>query len=1200
MPTEGSPADLENELRARLQGGRLVYGDTGLDEDTVERVARAVRTIAARGGNVASHLEAHYPATLLTYLVGEGVYRYDHGAYWPNLSVPGLDRSTIGRAFEECLEKFGLERFDKLSDEATLRFVTPILAHGGIPRFSARDLFALLFVELRHYATADAADLVGMWKTRATAFQGIDKPVRRFLLYGGATALDFLGRCLDLIHESDETGNDVGLPSYITDAYHQYLQEVPSARLHRGRSLPPPRILLDPWDQTGPVVELPALPADLGGANWLVNDGGVREYRSSAVEGRTVAIGPARTWEVDLTFTGGQRRSTFEALASGVLCFDPRNGAFLQTSRPIALDDVWLVAPKDALLGGVDGDGHPCELQLREQLLLSAQWAGFAAAHYELIGVRAIQVVYQPVGGDLSEATLRIVAPSERPNVIGIPVANASAENGVDLYDSVPAVQVPHLPGYADSRWSIQVRTARGTRQCALSEIGTAGVPVSLEALIPHDFLGLVDVRVRGPLGLDLRRTFGVVPGIRVTVPDLLILPGADRDVVVRAVGHSAVSIGAGAPGHEVTLPVPRDANQVSAVARRGDMSLGFVVRVAKLVWAVQRLGTSTALAATPVTVDLDVLRSTDTAGLLISTWQPDTTVRLALANSNGEMMSSEPALTSKREGRWRFPLAPFGDTAAAQDEATLHLLLHVEGQTVNVGRVISRVTASAFHVARTSDGSVRLSFAEPRALRDRVAYLWSLDRPWEAPVMTSIADGTSGLAMFLSPEIPDGPYRAQVAIADQWAAPRRPSAGQPSTGDICLGARIRIGLVETLDTDALVLLEWMLATGSRPAALGGAAAEAVRPEALIAAYALLADTPPGSPSLALKAALELLFEKTQPAAQLVVQSLVDGTAEPPATLALLAEALPCMPPNGLREPTLRGLWRVCPPMAAHFDVKLAREGDAEAVVRCDEFLAWTPFSRLPAAGTGILRAWSDMPPARLTLIRDLIALIPKQQLSLDSFGLGTFEWLLAAKEGPQVAAWWHRYKWLADEADRMLPAAQHYLRARRPGPGSPPWAALPVAMLVAALLAPTDDDQADEARAALRAAIPFAQRAVAYDLCLAPVLLGARSDETPKLAAKPVSPLPPSAPDVAPRESFEHPSFETPLARRTSGAELLRRLKEWYVRVQRRRTFSLFRDSEFVALAEARPASRDALAALLSPDKVEQHGDELLALLAE
>jgi len=63
---------------------------------------------------------------------------------------------------------------------------------------------------------------------------------------------------------------------------------------------------------------------------------------------------------------------------------------------------------------------------------------------------------------------------------------------------------------------------------------------------------------------------------------------------------------------------------------------------------------------------------------------------------------------------------------------------------------------------------------------------------------------------------------------------------------------------------------------------------------------------------------------------------------------------------------------------------------------------------------------------------------------------------------------------------------------------------------------------------------------------------------------------------------------------------ELLSRLRTWYVRVQKKHSFSLFRDSELVALAEARPNSRDELAALLPISKVEQHGDELLAMLKD
>ena len=67
--------------------------------------------------------------------------------------------------------------------ENALRYVGPILAHGGIPRHCLPDYFRLLMRHLKR--SADANDLLASWRTRRTTFVGIDLPVRRFLLYGG-------------------------------------------------------------------------------------------------------------------------------------------------------------------------------------------------------------------------------------------------------------------------------------------------------------------------------------------------------------------------------------------------------------------------------------------------------------------------------------------------------------------------------------------------------------------------------------------------------------------------------------------------------------------------------------------------------------------------------------------------------------------------------------------------------------------------------------------------------------------------------------------------------------------------------------------------------------------------------------------------------------------------------------------------------
>lgn len=84
------------------------------------------------------------PAATVIFLVADGVHRYRGGAFWPYVSVVGIydgnNQGRVGRAFLEALRTIALETFSSvIADERGLRFVGPILLHGGIPKYCAPD-----------------------------------------------------------------------------------------------------------------------------------------------------------------------------------------------------------------------------------------------------------------------------------------------------------------------------------------------------------------------------------------------------------------------------------------------------------------------------------------------------------------------------------------------------------------------------------------------------------------------------------------------------------------------------------------------------------------------------------------------------------------------------------------------------------------------------------------------------------------------------------------------------------------------------------------------------------------------------------------------------------------------------------------------------------------------------------------------------
>src|SRR6266446_2091683 len=210
------PLQLEQSLSVRLRSCRLVFEI--LDDATITESLAVVAWLKRQSPDPVSLLIARYPAVLSAYLVSEAIEKYEGGTFWPHFTLPTkqADQTALGTAFIKALGNFGLETFEFLSVQG-MKYVTPILAHAGIPRYCVGDFFhRLLIPQLRRGFGASAGELLAVWRARQTAFVGIDVPVKRFVLYGGSPAVDLVDRCIDLIaHKaggSPASPADLGLP----------------------------------------------------------------------------------------------------------------------------------------------------------------------------------------------------------------------------------------------------------------------------------------------------------------------------------------------------------------------------------------------------------------------------------------------------------------------------------------------------------------------------------------------------------------------------------------------------------------------------------------------------------------------------------------------------------------------------------------------------------------------------------------------------------------------------------------------------------------------------------------------------------------------------------------------------------------------------------------------------------------------------
>lgn len=253
----------EKHLKSKIATVRLI-GEIGLSEEETAAIGKLIGyLIHGKGSEDATRvLELRYSCTLATYLVFEGVYNYYSGDYWTSvcntLKISHTYTTDLGHIFEAVLEKYELP-----SQFCGHRYVSPILGHGGIPRFSLPNFFEKLLqpsVEEPHLSVLPSSKLINRWSTEF--FRGYaNKPVQRFLEIGGNLALEFIERCREMAQETVYTGiiplpHATGLPGMVIEEYRQWLTEyqkrpkqiTSKPKIHKTQlRLKRPIVFFQPW-----------------------------------------------------------------------------------------------------------------------------------------------------------------------------------------------------------------------------------------------------------------------------------------------------------------------------------------------------------------------------------------------------------------------------------------------------------------------------------------------------------------------------------------------------------------------------------------------------------------------------------------------------------------------------------------------------------------------------------------------------------------------------------------------------------------------------------------------------------------------------------------------------------------------------------------------------------------------------------------
>jgi len=535
----------------------------------------------------------YYPASFVTFLVGHGIFRYSGGTYWPGviemLRVKAQWSTFLGQLFLEVLDQLGLETFDEMGG---LAYVSPILAHGGIPDYCLSDYYGKVLrraLTHRDYIDLSPEEIIDAVLDDDNAFIFVDKPVQRFLEFGGKVAEDFFSRSLEFVGSYLETGelpnaSEFGLPERIGSTFSEWVErnidevdeETPFSRSGERVRIKKPDISIDPWGD-GVILNLPSqeIPAAISDKTfrWTVRSDANDEIwvniplrarkigLDHRIEGRQIPVDRfVERLNVQFHIDDEVRRSW----RIPVLDHDPplmicraSDGRLIKWKYVIPADTIWIFHPAEA---NIAFSGEPL---LRSKLpQLFGAWRSYSGSEWDL--TRVSELIYSPAGKGTSRNPVRPTAIRRQPRLVSNSILEFNNDpDGAPFYMGRPPILHLPLSGRQSAeeqarRW----RIALDSKWAALPEIHWQGKLDDLEGAVAigddhfeldlaHSMLlgqeawGTYRLAIRGPLGSDTEFKFRIWPSIEIGGLDSVYMPTHLDDQVIdfTLVGGSEIGV---------------------------------------------------------------------------------------------------------------------------------------------------------------------------------------------------------------------------------------------------------------------------------------------------------------------------------------------------------------------------------------------------------------------------------------------------------------------------------------------------------------------------------------------------------------------------------------------------------------------------------------------------------------------------------
>ncbi|RME30643.1 hypothetical protein D6792_00165 [Candidatus Parcubacteria bacterium] len=762
--------------------------------------------LAAVGSSTSSvKIEDIAPLVFSCYLVVMGVENYDEGTFWKAIEK-ALGRSgpqwqkRWGEVFLETLKKNHLSVF---YFQGAHKYVSQILAHGGIPDSCLQDFFEkLLWPTVNGTFDADpgwAEEIIAEWRLKPSLYQSTDRPVRRFIESGGKTAADFLARCIEMARiaydeEMVPQASELGLPIRVVERFKEWLSERRDLK-HSKRNMifRRPVICLDDYGEVQCILpeqilnensETKELRCRIVADEHELFSEQIPSYKRQKcvhTEERRFYLPPAKKYEVILQGEAKRLREwSFEGMHSDKwMAFD--EGRRLITAQELPRDKLWVVVP--------DGMVFNPEVQVLERIKGTGHWDDYA---FWCVDTSEAENLY--LCDSLSHKKKLPLRSEREPYLDGTPLPSVQSR-GLPVYAGrLPGIVIPLASSDEISRWDLFVEylsdSAAKQKKClplrrvigSKSDGNSAVVSLEDEQLIGKVKLGIYRVKARGPLGRDKQFDFAFVQQLEYEFDRQIYLEGDEVNLTLlidplceleSSKDETKVSGNNGV--FEVVSSNCLQALELNL--KLGEIELPLTFDIPCLRWALRNESRSFSWRSDSIEIQIEELEASE---MSLRVWAPLPSGSLAELCLDG---TSHAIKEEIRNGRVQFHLRQFLDSLRGLGKPLACFSLRFPGTPLgNYSLCPLQVrtcwTVESFDYEHERTGGVRtliLGWRDKGCVRNRRLRLWDLWRPWREPATFDIPDGKSELEIELPVyDFPAGMYRAEFYVEDEYCTRQR------------------------------------------------------------------------------------------------------------------------------------------------------------------------------------------------------------------------------------------------------------------------------------------------------------------------------------------------------------------------------------------------------------------------------------------